>query len=74
MASVQALSTAPDTLELDTVRAWSLWMPEVERRIGSRFPRRDLRRRVRASLCGLLSPVERKNGWQRAAVNGDGTP
>jgi hypothetical protein len=30
MESVQALSTAPDTLELDTVRAWSLWMTDVE--------------------------------------------
>jgi SRSO17 transposase len=61
-------------LELDTVREWILWMTEVERRMGSRFPRRDLRRRVRASLRGLLSPVGRKNGWQLAEVNGDSTP
>jgi SRSO17 transposase len=74
MESVQALSTAPGTLELDTVREWILWMTEVERRMGSRFPRRDLRHRVRAYLRGLLSPVERKNGWQLAEVNGDGTP
>jgi hypothetical protein len=62
MELVQALSTALDTLELDTVRTWSLWLTDVERRMGSRFPRRDLRRRVRASLHGLLSPVERTNG------------
>jgi SRSO17 transposase len=74
MESVQALSTAPDTLAFDTVREWILWMTEVERRMGSRFPRRDLRRRVRAYLRGLLSPVERKNGWQLAEINGDSTP
>jgi SRSO17 transposase len=74
MAQEQARSTAPGPLELDTVREWLLWMTEVERRMGSRFPRRDLRRRVRAYLRGLLSPVERKNGWQLAEVNGDGTP
>ena len=27
-----------------------------------------------AYLRGLLSPVERKNGWQLAEVNGDVTP
>jgi SRSO17 transposase len=74
MESVQALSTASDTLEFATVREWVLWMTEVERRLGSHFPRRDLRRRVRAYLRGLLSPVERKNGWQMAEVNGDRTP
>jgi SRSO17 transposase len=74
MEQRQALSTAPGTLEFDTVREWILWMTDVERRMGPRFPRHDLRRRVRAYLRGLLSPVERKNGWQLAEVNGDSTP
>jgi SRSO17 transposase len=38
------------------------------------FPHRAARRRVWAYLRGLLSPVERKNGWQIAAVVGDATP
>ena len=38
------------------------------------FPRREARRRVWAYLRGLLSPVERKNGWQIAEVVGDATP
>jgi SRSO17 transposase len=61
-------------LTVDTVRAWLLELTEVERRIGARFPRWDVRRRAGAYLRGLLSPVERKNGWQLAEVNGDDTP
>jgi SRSO17 transposase len=45
----------------------------VERRLGPRFARWEARRRVGASLRGVLSPVERKNGWQLADVNGDDT-
>lgn len=66
--------TAPAELTVDTVRAWLLELTEVERRIGARFPRWDARRRAGAYLRGLLSPVERKNGWQLAEVNGDDTP
>jgi SRSO17 transposase len=66
--------TAPAELTIDTVRAWLLELTEVERRIGARFSRWDARRRAGAYLRGLLSPVERKNGWQLAEVNGDDTP
>lgn len=66
--------TSPAALTVDTVRAWSLELTEVERRIGPRFARWDARRRMGAYLRGLLSPVERKNGWQLAEVNGDDTP
>jgi SRSO17 transposase len=66
--------TSPTALTVDTVRAWILELTEVERRIGARFSRWDARRRAGAYLRGLLSPVERKNGWQLAEVNGDATP
>jgi SRSO17 transposase len=56
------------------VQTWALWLTEVERRIMPHFPRREARRRVWAYLRGLLSPVERKNGWQIAEVVGDATP
>jgi SRSO17 transposase len=49
-------------------------LTDVERRIGARFSRWDARRRAGAYLQGLLSPAERKNGWQVAEVNGDETP
>jgi SRSO17 transposase len=38
------------------------------------FTRREARWRAWSYLRGLLSPVERKNGWQLAEVNGDATP
>src|SRR5215510_8887644 len=49
-------------------------VPTVVRRIGPRFARAEARRRVQAYLRGLLSPVERKNGWQLAEAVGDRTP
>jgi SRSO17 transposase len=66
--------TSPADLTVATVRAWSLELTEVERRIGPRCARWDVQRRVGAYLRGLRSPVERKNGWQLAEVNGDETP
>ena len=66
--------TSPAELTVETVRAWALELTDVERRIGARFPRWDARCRAGAYLRGLLSPVERKNGWQLAEVNGDETP
>jgi SRSO17 transposase len=70
----QELSTPPTDVALETVRAWAVWQTEVARRIMPRFARREARWRAWAYLRGLLSPVERKNGWQVAEVNGDTTP
>jgi SRSO17 transposase len=70
----QEWGTAPTDLALETVREWTLWLTEVERHILPRFPRREARRRAWAYIRGLLSPVERKNAWQLAEVNGDATP
>jgi SRSO17 transposase len=68
------LCPSPADVALETVRAWAVWQTEVERRIMPRFARREARRRAWAYLRGLLSPVERKNGWQVAEVVGDTTP
>jgi hypothetical protein len=43
-------------------------------RIGTRFGRSEPRRRARAYVRGLLTPVARKNGWQLAQAAGDRTP
>jgi SRSO17 transposase len=64
----------PGDVNLETVRTWTLWPTEVERRMGAQCARRAIRWRAWASIRGLLSPVERKNGWQMAAVNGETTP
>jgi SRSO17 transposase len=64
----------PGDVNLETVRTWTLWQTEVERRMGAQCARREIRWRAWAYIRGLLSPVERKNGWQMAAVNGETTP
>ena len=68
------LGPSPTDEALVTVQTWALWLTEVERRIMPHFPRSDARRRVWAYLRGLLSPVERKNGWQIAEAVGEATP
>jgi SRSO17 transposase len=49
-------------------------VPLVAQRLAPRFARREARQHAQAYLRGLLSPVERKNGWQLAEVVGDRTP
>jgi SRSO17 transposase len=58
---------------METAR-WARGIEEVHRRIGVRFYRSEPRRRALAYLKGLISPVERKNGWQLAEQAGDATP
>ena len=53
---------------------WAWGIEEVHRRIGARFYRSEPRLRALAYLKGLISPVERKNGWQLAEQAGDATP
>jgi SRSO17 transposase len=53
------------------------WAAEFERlceRIGRRFVRPEVRRRVAGFLRGLLGDVSRKNGWQLAEHAGETTP
>jgi hypothetical protein len=74
MELLQEKCAAPTDLALETVREWALWLTEVERRLMPHFTRREARHRAWAYIRGLLSPGERKNGWQLAEVNGDATP
>ena len=53
---------------------WAAGLEGVMERIGARFGRVEPRRRALAYLRGLLSPIERKNGWQLAEIAGDRTP
>jgi SRSO17 transposase len=46
----------------------------VYARIAPRFARSEPRRRALAYLQGILSPIERKNGWQLAEHAREGTP
>src|SRR5262245_59800141 len=74
MESRQKPCAAPGDGEPEPVAEWTVWLTEVERWLLPHFPRREARRHAWAYLRGLLSPVERKNGWQLAEVNGDATP
>jgi SRSO17 transposase len=56
------------------VAGWSAGLDGVAARIGRHFARSEQRRRVRAYLAGLLSPIERKNGWQLAEQAGEARP
>ena len=70
----QELCPSPTDVSLETVPTWALWLTEVERRIMPHCTRREARHRVWAYLRGLLSPIERKNGWHVAEAVGDTTP
>jgi hypothetical protein len=56
------------------VASWSAGWDEVHERSGQRFARSEQRQRVRRYVDGLLSPVERKNGWQLAEQAGEARP
>src|ERR1041384_8131799 len=55
-------------------RAWASELHTMFALIQQRFPRDEPRQHALAYLKGLLSPVERKNGWQLAEAAGDATP
>ena len=61
-------------LELDRVHGWAAELAALCERIGPRFGRIEVRRRAAAFLRGLLSAVERKNGWQLAEHAGEAAP
>jgi SRSO17 transposase len=54
--------------------AWADGLETMFALIQRRFPRDEPRQHALAYLKGLLSPVERKNGWQLAEAAGDFTP
>ncbi len=60
--------------ELAEVARWSEGIEGVHQCIAGRFQRPEPRRRALEYLKGLLSPVERKNGWQLAEQAGGATP
>jgi SRSO17 transposase len=59
---------------LTDARQWAHCLQDVHARVGPRFARAEQRQRVLLSLQGLLSPLERKNGWQLAEAAGEANP
>ena len=58
----------------EEVVAWEEELNHLHKRVGARFGRVEPRRRALGYLRGLLSPVERKNGWQLAGWLGESRP
>ncbi len=65
---------AKDQPTTEDVQGWAAELEAVGQRLADQFARAEPRRRVLTYLKGLLSTVERKNGWQLAEHAGDGTP
>jgi len=61
-------------LSVDDVSKWIEEVDVAAARIASRFSRKDLRAHSARYLRGLISRVERKNGWQLAEELGEQTP
>src|SRR5260370_2685420 len=53
---------------------WAQALSQLHARIAPRFARPEPRRRALAYLQGLLSSVERKNGWHLAEQAREATP
>jgi SRSO17 transposase len=59
---------------LAEVEGWAVEFERLVERIGPRFARPEVRRRVAGFLRGLLGGVDRKNGWQLAEHAQETTP
>jgi len=57
---------AHNTAMWDTAGRWATGLDGLHARIAPRFRRAEARTRVRQYLAGLLSQIDRKNGWQLA--------
>ena len=65
---------ATDKDEVAEVARWARGIAGVHECIAGRFHRSEPRRPALEYLKGLLSSVERKNGWPLAELAGDATP
>jgi SRSO17 transposase len=73
MPTVAPLVSQADPTPADAT-AWTADLQALLGHLGRHFARSETRAHLRAYLTGLLSPIERKNGWQLAEHAGDSTP
>ncbi len=74
MDTARSGTTADAADSVTEVARWGAALDALHTRLGPRFARSEMRQRALAYLRGLLSPLERKNGWQLAEQAGDRTP
>ncbi|MEM9009228.1 MAG: IS701 family transposase [Cyanobacteria bacterium P01_F01_bin.86] len=60
--------------EHEQVQEWDFAFEALIDRIRPQFSRIEAEERARSYVQGLLSPIERKNGWQLAEEAGNATP
>ena len=63
-----------ETPSINNVEGWVEELHSFGERIAPYFKRAEPRRRALSYVQGLLSSVERKNGWQLAEQAGEATP
>jgi hypothetical protein len=63
-----------DKTTMAAAHRWADGLHAVTARMGPRVLRTEPRPRAAAYIQGLLSPLDRKNGWQLAAHAGDEAP
>jgi SRSO17 transposase len=68
------MSVSRSVSEVSAEEEWTSKFEELCERIGPYFARSETRERSREYLRGLLSPIERKNGWQLAEQAGESRP
>jgi SRSO17 transposase len=73
MTTTAHFSSCVDPTPADAA-SWAADLQALLAHLGRHFARSETRRHLRAYLTGLLSPLERKNGWQLAEQAGDATP
>ena len=59
---------------LGQIQEWEKRLNELFDRISPRFVRKEMREHAQDYVKGLLSSVERKNGWQLAEAVGESSP
>src|SRR3954466_1632126 len=69
-----AREEVPSMTDVNEAEGWAKGLDELAARLAARVGRGEARRRLLASLRGLLAPLARKNGWQLAEAAGDRTP
>jgi SRSO17 transposase len=72
--SMKTLALSSLQEQLDTVQSWTDQLQMLAQRIAPHFARIEARKQALGYLQGLLSPIERKNGWQLAEQLGHTTP
>jgi SRSO17 transposase len=73
MTAVAPFFSSADPTPADAA-TWAADLQTLLGHLGRHFARSETRAHLRAYLTGLLSPIERKNGWHLAEHAGDATP